>query len=168
MISILFFMVFLTIYMAPGAYLARSLYSEKVKAIRTGPPRAPILPPRPERPEVKVNELLHTSGPVKKCSMLETSTRACNCSTRTEWLNTKNAWVNYNEWNEKYGETQRKIDAGVYSNTSISMVPVYLAIPFWPLVGVSRFVQGGVKNIPDYREIERMEKALEIEGGDAA
>lgn len=149
-------------YLIPGIFLARGIYSEQIKQIRSAP--VAIAPPKPERPDIRLSEMLHTSSPVK-CALLKndrltgTLYSACTCKYRDDWIKLKNQWIDYDEWQTKFG----RYEVTAQSEPVPKMLPVYSAIPFWPFVMASKFIKGGAKTIPDYREIERLEKAAGLD-----
>ena len=153
MFTLVFALMILAAWMVPGAVLARGIYSSEVKAIRSKPVQ--IVPPRPERPLFETRELLHDTGRVR-CQMHEGKARSCNCSSRNEWAANRKAWRDYYEWENEYGH----IKNGVVNAPTVNTTKVYSAILFWPPVLIAMYVQGGAESIPDYREIERMEKNL--------
>lgn len=154
----IFLMLLLIIpYLVPGLFLARGIYSEQIREIRSKP--ITIVPPKPKRPQIKVSELLHDSSSIKKCSILLDGKRACNCRSRDEWIELKNAWMDYQDWCNKYA----RLENGVERMPEPDMAEVYMAVPFWPIYMVGMFIKGGVKNIPDFREIERLERSVGID-----
>lgn len=150
-------------YLFPGLVLARGMYSEQVKEIRSGD-HGPVVPPKPPRPRITLAEQLHVAGPAnKRCHVLSSTTgKTCNCSYREEYLDIKNGWIDYDEWISKYGHIRNPSD----KQRTPNMTPIYMAIPFWPLAGMAMYVKGGAKNIPDYRAIERLERLNELEVGE--
>jgi hypothetical protein len=98
-----------------------------------------------------MNEMLHDSSAHKTCALLRKGTEkriACNCSYRQEWIENKNAWYEYNNWEP---------EAAPKDDPEPPKVPV-LAVPFWPAYLALRFITAGAKNIPDYRYIERLDE----------
>lgn len=154
-------LVLLIPYMIPGLWLARGMYAEQVREIRSSPAPKVLkskIPPKPKRPEITLSEMLHISSG-KGCSALRVGVdMACNCKYRDEWVALKNAWLDYKEWTREYGH----IDPATYveKEPTPNMKAIYMAVPFWPLVGMAMYIKGGAKNIPDYREIERYESEL--------
>lgn len=152
----LLWLIFMMLWMAPGAVLARGMYSEAVREIQSKPVQ--VVPPKPPRPEYKLSEQLHSVQP-KRCQALVGG--GCNCRHRDDWLRMKNAWLDYDEWNHQYGH----IKNGVLNEPKVKMLPIYTAVPAWPLMLIALYIKGGAKNIPDYRQIEQMEQELkELEG----
>jgi hypothetical protein len=134
--------------------LARGMYARELKSINSAPVQ--VVPPQPKRPRITLNEMLHQSGASFKCSILKTNYSSCNCKYRRDWEDLKNAWLDYNEWRDTYGH----IKNGVVEMPTVNMLPIYLAVPGWPVVGAGMFIKGGASNIPNYHEIERMEREL--------
>jgi hypothetical protein len=144
--------LFLLAYLIPGLYIARGMYSEQIRQIRNTPVN--VVPPKPQRPRITMNEMLHTSSG-RGCSILNSATKqACNCRYRDEWVQLKNDWKDYEEWTHNYGH----IKNGVPRQPSPNALMCYGAVPAWPLFLAGMFITGGTKNIPDYREIERLER----------
>lgn len=156
--SILFFLSFVIVYLIPGFYLARGMYGQAARAIASNPQQ--VVPVCPPRPQIKVDELLHNGYP-RKCNLVKTKDEGrvgstCTCSSRDEWIELRNGWIDYNDWQNKYGS----IVGATHKPTSVNMLPIYASVPAWPLVAGGMFIKGGAKNIPDYRAIERMENEL--------
>lgn len=148
----IFVVLFMIAYMAPGMFMARGLYSEQIRETNSKPVQ--VVPPKPKRPEIKVNELLHDG--FGRCNLTRKESRkgsTCTCSSRNEWIALKNAWLDYEEWFSNYSHIRN----GVVRAPEPNMRFVYATIPLWPVFMIMRFITGGAKNIPNYREIERLE-----------
>lgn len=160
------FLILLIPYLVPGLWLARGMYGEQMRAIRSSPIEVMSIPTKPERPEITMMEMLHATKP-RKCNSIDASngTRTCNCLHRSEWVSLKNAWADYNEWDEKYGH----LDPTKITNKQPhpKMLPIYSAVPLWPLFAMAMYVKGGAKNIPDFRDIERLEHEAGIKALDS-
>lgn len=140
-------------WMTPGAFIGRNLYAREVRKINAKP--VTIIPPKPKRPEIKEDEMLHVSAPVK-CSYLRFSDYSCNCKFRADWIKLKNDWIDYNEWIVKYGH----IKDGVVNPPTVSMSKIYASVPLWPLALLVLFIQSGAPEKIDYDELARVERQL--------
>lgn len=143
---IVFILVLAVLYTVPGFYFARGHYSEQVRALNNAP--SARIPPKPERPPYRLDEMLHVRG----CEVIKKNI-ACNCKYRDDWVKLKNDWIDYDEWTYKWSRYEDK-KPGPSIGSAMEIVPI------WPLFLATRFVTGGAKNIPDYREIERMEREV--------
>jgi hypothetical protein len=149
--------IFLMVWCLPGLYLARGLYSSAIRELNNKP--VTVVPPKPERPKMRLEDTLHRAGTGigNKCGYIESNARkACNCNRREEWLNLKNAWIDYNEWVSNYGH----IKNGVAEMPKPNMKPIYAAVPLWPIALGVLFIQGGAKKIPNYYEIEQLQNDI--------
>lgn len=158
--SILIVLAVIMAYLTPGFYLARGMYGQAARQIASKSHK--VIPNPPPRPEIKVGELLHTGGSFsRRCNLVKDKSEGrvgdtCTCDSREEWIKLRNGWIDYNDWNRKYGDVR----GATFKEPTVNMLPIYASVPAWPVVAGGMFIKGGAKNIPDYREIERMENEL--------
>lgn len=155
MLMVLFIVGLLIAYCVPGLFVARGLYTKQVKAINAQP--ATVVPPKPPRPRIKVDEMLHQKGPTKTCNLHDGDyAYSCNCKWRNQWIELKNQWIDYNGWMKEWGHVKN----GVSAMPEPDLKKCLLSVPGWPVVMAASFIKNGAKNIPDYAYIERMENEL--------
>lgn len=146
--------IFMAVYAVPGLFLARGIYAQAAREIASRPVQ--VIPPKPERPKYKLSEMLHATSPKRCNAIVANSNNVCDCKYRRDWENLKNGWMDYEEWNRKYGH----IKNGVSAEPEVNMGEIYWSVIGWPLVAGTLFIKGGAKNIPDYRAIERLENEM--------
>jgi hypothetical protein len=142
--------------MTAGLPMARNKYTAAVRELYSKPMQ--IVPKQPDRPKIKLEEMLHRSAP-KKCSLLDDTrmAAACDCAYREDWIQLRNDWLDYNEWKRDYGH----IKNGVTEEPKISMFPILMTVPGWPVIKAIDYIKADAKRIPNPVEIERLEKELE-------
>lgn len=150
----IFLMILIIPYLIPGLMLARGMYAEQIRAIRSGTKNNSI-PPEPPRPRIKLSEVLHDTAGRGRCQRHLSTRYSCNCSSREEWINIRNAWIDYDDWQSNWAYKKPKAD-------SVNMTPIYISTVFWPIAIMGMYIKGGAKNIPDFREIERLEQSAGI------
>lgn len=160
MIEVIFTIVLLTIYFGIGLPVAAKQHLREVKA---GAVKKINIPPMPPKPDLKLSEILHSSGKFsgRECNSLSGigGKNPCTCQSRDEWYKTKVGWDKYNEWQEEWYDDWRK----QYRNQTKGPTNPAKVVAFWPFYLPGIYVEKVFKNSPDFEYIKYLEEQNEIE-----